>query len=141
MKTAPGRLPRCRHCIAAVAILATTGVSAAALAGAPLEYRLTIVPGEYVIGPVRSADIARVEAWLVKGDRHVVAIDRCAAATTPQLLIAVEKLEPYTSDVLEIRKKALNTLGCPASADDAIRGFLRDVDYLETDELGYSLIP
>ena len=142
MKTRPGRLPNCQHCIAAVAILATTGVSAAELAGTPLDYRLTIIPGQYVIGPVRSADIARVEAWLVRGDRHVVAIDRCAAATTPQLLIAVEKLEPYTSDVLEIRKMTLNTHDCPASAEGGdVHGFLRDIDYLETDEFGYSLIP
>lgn len=141
MKTPLGHLPNCRHFIAAVIILATTGASAVELAGAPLDYRLTIIPGQYVIGPVRSADIAGVEAWLVKGDRHVVAIDRCAAATTPQLLIAVEKLEPYTSDVLEIRKMTLNTYGCPASADGDVHGFLRDVDYMETDEFGYSLIP
>ena len=141
MRTALGRLPNWQHCIAAVAIFATAGVSAAELPGAPLDYRLTIIPGQYVIGPVRSADIARVEAWLEKGERHVVAIDRCAAATTPQLLIAVEKLEPYTSDVLEIRKMTLNSHSCPASADGDVHGFLRDVDYLETDEFGYSLIP
>ena len=141
MKTRLLRLPNWQHCIAAVALLATTGVSAVELAGAPLDYRLTIIPGQYVIGPVRSADIARVEAWLVKGDRHVVVIDRCAAATTPQLLIAVEKLEPYTSDVLEIRKMTLNSPGCPASAGGDVHGFLRDVDYMETDEFGYSLIP
>ncbi len=141
MKARLGRLLNCQHYIAAVAILATTGVSAVELAGAPLDYRLTIIPGQYVIGPVRSADIARVEAWLVKGDRHVIAIDRCAAATTPELLTAVEKLEPYTSDVLEIRKISLNTHGCHASADGDVHGFLRDVDYMETDEFGYSLIP
>ncbi len=141
MKARLGRLLNCQHYIAAVAILATTGVSAVELAGAPLDYRLTIIPGQYVIGPVRSADIARVEAWLVKGDRHVIAIDRCAAATTPELLTAVEKLEPYTSDVLEIRKISLNTHGCHVSADGDVHGFLRDVDYMETDEFGYSLIP
>jgi hypothetical protein len=141
MKIRLGRLPNCQHYIAAVAVFATTGVSAVELAGAPLDYRLTIVPGQYVIGPVHSADIARVEAWLGKGDRHVVAIDRCAAATTPQLLVAVEKLEPYTSDVLEIRKMTSNNPGCPASADGDVHGFLRDVDYMETDEFGYSLIP
>ncbi len=141
MKGQPGRFPDCQHGIAVLAFFATTGVSGVELAGAQLDYRLTIVPGQYVIGPVHSADIARVEAWLVKGDRHLVAIDRCAAATTPQLLIAVEKLEPYTSDVLEIRKMTSNSPGCPASADGDVHGFLRDVDYMETDEFGYSLIP
>ena len=136
-----GFFSNCQHCIAAVAVFAATGVSAVELAGAPLDYRLTIVPGQYVIGPLRSADIARVEAWLVKGNKHVVAIDRCAAATTPQLLIAVERLEPYTNDVLEIRKMTSNSPGCPPSANGEVHGFLRDVDYLETDEFGYSLIP
>jgi len=145
MKRRLGRLSNGQHCIAVVAVFATAGVFAVELASAPLDYRLTIIPGQYVIGPVHSANIARVEAWLGKGDRHLVAIDRCATATTPQLLIAVEKLEPYTSDVLEIRKMTSNTPGCtqddPTSADGVVHGFLRDVDYMETDEFGYSLIP
>ena len=141
MKTAPGSLPNWQHCIAAVAIIATTGASAVELARARLDYRLTIIPGQYVIGPIHTSDIARVEAWLGQGDKHVVAIDRCAAATTPQLLVAVEKLEPYTSDVLEIRKVTASTPGCPASAAGDDHGFLRDIDYMETDEFGYSLIP
>ena len=141
MKRHVDRLRIYQHCIAAAAIFATTGVSAAELAGAPTDYRLTIVPGQYIIGPVRSADIARIEAWLGKGDRRVVAIDRCASATTPQLLIAVEKLEPYTTEVLEIRRITSNTSGCPALADGDVHGFLRDIDYLETDEFGHSLIP
>lgn len=145
MKTALGRLPSRQHCIAAVAIFATAGVSAVELPEAPLDYRLTIFPGQYVIGSLHSADIERIEAWLRKGDRHLVAIDHCAAATTPQLLTAVERLEPYTSDVLEIRKMTSNTTGCarnnPASADGDVHGFLRDVDYMETDEFGRGLIP
>lgn len=145
MKTRLDRLPNCRHCIVAVAVFATTGVSAVELAGAALDYRLTIIPGQYVIESVRSADITRVEAWLRTGGRHLVAIDRCAAATTPQLLTAVEKLEPYTRDVLEIRKITSNTPSCtensPASTDGDVHGFLRDVDYVETDEFGHGLIP
>jgi hypothetical protein len=129
----------------AVAVFATTGVSAADLAAASPDYRLMIVPGQYVIGAVHSADIARIEAWLSRGERHLVAIDRCAFATTRELLTAVEKLEPYTSDVLEIRKMTSNAPGCtqndPALAQGDVHGFLRDVDYMETDEFGYSLIP
>ena len=145
MNKQQSRLRNYLYFIAAVSIFATTGVSAVELAGTPLDYRLTIITGQYVIGPVRSADIARVEAWLSKGDRHLVAIDHCAAATTPHLLTAIEKLEPYTSDVLEIRRMTSNTLGCarsnPVSAGGDVHGFLRDVDYMETDEFGYGLIP
>ena len=145
MKRRPSCLPKCQRCIATIAVFATTGVSAVELAGAPADYRLMIVPGQYVIGSVHFADIARVEAWLRNGDRHLVAIDRCAAATTSELLIAVEKLERYTSDALEIRKVASNTPGCmrrDAVAEDGdIHGFLRDLDYMETDEFGHSLIP
>jgi hypothetical protein len=145
MKNRLGRHSNCQHFIAAVAVFATTGASAVELAAVPLDYRLTIIPGQYVIGSLHSADIARVEAWLRKGDRHLVAIDLCASATTPQLLTAVEKLEPYTSDVLEIRKMTSNAAGCTqndaASADGDVHGFLRDVDYMEIDEFGYGLIP
>ena len=145
MKTRLGRLSNCQHFIAAVAVFATTGASAAEVAPAPLDYRLTIIPGQYVIGSLRSADIARVEAWLHTGDGHLVAIDLCASATAPQLLTAVEKLEPYTSDVLEIRKMTANTPACsqndPAAEDGDVRGFLRDADYMATDEFGHGLIP
>jgi len=144
MKNRLGRLSNCQRFIAVVAVFATTGASAE-VAAAPPDYRLTIVPGQYVIGSLHSADIARVEAWLHTGDRHLVAIDLCASATTPQLLAAVEKLEPYTSDVLEIRKMTSNTPACtqndPASEDGDVRGFLRDADYMATDEFGHGLIP
>lgn len=145
MKIRPRPLSNCQCLIAAVAVLGATGVSATEVAATSHDYRLTITPMLYVIGSLHSADITRVEAWLRKGDKHLVAIDRCASATAPQLLTAVDKLEPYTSDVLEIRKLALNTPGCapddPAAAGRDLQGFLRDVDYMETDEFGRSLIP
>jgi hypothetical protein len=135
-----------RRCLVGLAfVLAASNNLASELDRAGPNLRLTIVPEYYVVGTARFNNVASVQAWLLFKRSRVWAIDRCESTAEPRLLAAVERLYPPPGEVLELR-----TL--PAAARDCTRdwtapnrgevaGFLREEDYMATDEMGRSLIP
>jgi hypothetical protein len=113
--------PNCRRFIAAQAILAVSGICASGFAFGGSYYRLTITPGQYAIGSERFVDIAGVEAWLRTRDSRVAAIDRCAFTPTRRLVAAIERLDAYAGEVLEIRTVNFDAARC-ALATSWMRG-------------------
>jgi hypothetical protein len=106
---------------------------------------LTIAPDYYAVGTARFDNVPSVKAWLTFKRSRVGAIYRCASTPEPRLLAAVERLYPPPGEVLELRTLPLAAPDCTRDWAESNRGevdgFLKDEDYLATDEFGRSLIP
>jgi hypothetical protein len=104
-----------------------------------------MVGGRYAVESAQFSDLAGVDAWLRTRNVRVVAIDRCASTTAPQLLAAVERFYPATAGVLEIRTLPAEATQCARDVAPTTRsgwvGFMREEDYKVTDESGRSMIP
>jgi hypothetical protein len=135
-----------RGCLVGLAfVLAASNSLASELDRAGPNLRLTIVPEYYVVGNARFNNVASVETWLLFKRSRVGAIDRCESTTEPRLLAAVERLYPPPGEVLELRTLPAAARDCTrdwtAPNSGEVAGFLREEDYLATDEMGRSLIP
>jgi len=124
-----------------VACVCTTPSAQPAPDGSAL--RLTMLSTQYVVGAARFDDLAGVDAWLRTRDARVVAIDRCEAAATPQLLAAVQRFYPQQGSALEIRALPPGAAACKDAgiASLAFVAILRHEDYTATDERGRSIMP
>jgi hypothetical protein len=145
MLIAPFHLSNRRRLVGLAFVLAASNSLASELDRADPNLRLTIVPEYYVVGNARFKNVASVQAWLLLKRSRVGAIDRCESTTEPRLLAAVERLYPPPGEVLELRTLSPAAPDCtrdwtvPNSGE--VSGFLREEDYMATDEMGRSLIP
>ena len=145
MLIAPLHLSHRRCLVSLVFVFAASNNLASELDRAGPNLKLTIVPEYYVVGTARFDNVASVQAWLLFKRSRVGAIDRCESTTEPRLLAAVERLYPPPGDVLELRTLPAAARDCTrdwaASNSGEVAGFLREEEYMATDEIGRSLIP
>jgi hypothetical protein len=90
-----------------------------------------VFPDRYVAAGRSFTDVAALEAWAKPTRIRTLSLKTCGAASTRQLLAAVERFQSVSVEGIQIR--ALR-LGEPACASG-------DAEYFATDESGRSVLP
>jgi hypothetical protein len=106
-----------------------------------------VFPDRYVAAGKPFTDLAALEAWAKPIRLRELWLDGCGAASTRQLLAAVERFYPVYVEGVQIRTFAADEPAClglaaKASSDrDGVARELADEAYYATDQIGRSMMP
>ena len=89
-----------------------------------------VLPDRYVSAGNSFNDVATLAAWSGHSRSRALSLESCGAASTRQLLAAVERFQATYPDGIRIRSLLPGEPGCPG-----------DAEYLASDAAGRSMLP
>ena len=113
----------------------------------PEALNVKVFPDRYVAAGKPFADLAALEAWAKPIRIRTLWLDSCGAASTKQLVAAVERFHSVYAEGVQIRTPAPAGPGCVVAAEQARQGQDRSArlpggdEYYATDRFGRSTMP
>jgi hypothetical protein len=140
--------PRCRSALVAGGLALILPLSGTAVDSVPPEaLNVKVFPDRYVIAGRPFPDLAALEAWAKPILIRTLWLDSCGAASTRQLLAAVERFHSIYPEGILIRTLPRGEAECLSAAEHASGGQPNmslsrpDAEYYATDQLGRSALP